>query len=80
MSDPSLFYRPADDAFVVRQGTADTAINAAQMLQRKVLCARMLKVGVQRFISWKEWQCEVAGRVLFHGSPEQAMAELPRLL
>ena len=79
-----LMYRPSDDCFVILDGHDDRdnaigATNASDLLARKTLDADAAKVGLLRFLDFKDWQTKVCGRVLWSGSIESAMATAPRL-
>ena len=77
----TLYYRPADDAFVIADadGGEMAATNASDLLARKTRDEDAARVGLLRFLDFKDWQAKVAGKVLWPGSAEEAMTRAPRL-
>lgn len=77
----TLHYRPADDCLVVlnADGTIAAATNASDLLARKTQDPEAAKVGLLRFLDFKDWQAKVAGRILWPGSVESAMSTAPRI-
>jgi len=75
-----LCYRPADDSFVIldEAGREMAATNASDMLARKTKDEAAARVGLLRFLDFKDWQAKVCGKVLWPGSAESAMTGAPR--
>lgn len=75
-----LFYRSADDSFVIMDGDVVKAeTNATEMCGRKTLDPDAAKIGLRRFLTFPDWQSKAAGTVLWKGTAEDAMANAPAL-
>jgi hypothetical protein len=76
-----LCYRSADDAFVILDdaGTPIAETSASDMLARKTRDPEAAKVGILRFLDFKDWQTKSCGKVLWSSGAEDAMARAERL-
>lgn len=74
-----LCYRADDDTFVIMDGdTVLGSTNASDMLARQTLDPKAAAHGLRRFLTFADWQVNVAGTVLWKGTAEDAMAQAPR--
>jgi hypothetical protein len=77
--DAGLRYRAADDTIEIIDGPRVLAsVKAALLAQGMAPDPKAAAVGIERFLTFREWQVQVTGRVIFHGAVEEALHLLPR--
>jgi hypothetical protein len=75
----ALTYRAQDDHFVLTDDDRILSAAPAHDIAAGIFCdPKYAAIGIRRFLTFKDWQMHVAGRVLFPGSVETAREQLPR--